>query len=50
MCTHRQISLGISNQGNEVGGACGEHEKGEDIVKGFGLKSRRKEASRKIEA
>jgi hypothetical protein len=34
ICTHPQISLGKSSQG-EVGGACSTHGRGERIVQGF---------------
>jgi hypothetical protein len=35
ICTHPQISLLRSNQGDEVGGACGTHGSGEECVQGF---------------
>jgi hypothetical protein len=52
ICTHPQISLGKSSQvkANEVGGACGKHEKGEKSVQGFGGKARRKETTGKTKA
>jgi hypothetical protein len=48
--THSQISLGKSNQANEVGGACGMHGTGEKSVQGFGRKGRRKEITWKTKA
>jgi hypothetical protein len=46
-CTHPQISLGKASQvkANEVGVACGTHERGEKSVQGFGGKARRKETT-----
>jgi hypothetical protein len=38
ICTHPQISLGRSSQGNEMDGTCGMHGRGEKIVQGFGGK------------
>jgi hypothetical protein len=42
----------ISNKvkANEVGGTCGTHEKGEEVVEGFGGKAGRKKTTRKTEA
>jgi hypothetical protein len=39
ICTDPQISLGRSNQGDEVGGACGTCGGGEEGVQGFGGKA-----------
>jgi hypothetical protein len=52
ICTPPQISLGKSSQvkANEVGGACGTHERGEKSVQGFGGKARGKEITWKTKA
>jgi hypothetical protein len=50
ICTHPQISLGKSSQGNEVGGACGTHGRGKKSVQGFGGKAQRKETTGKTKA
>jgi hypothetical protein len=42
ICTHHQILLGRSNQGNEVGRACGTNGRGEENVQGFRGKAQRK--------
>jgi hypothetical protein len=49
LCSY-QILLGRSNQGNEVGGACGTHGRGEKRVQGFGGKARKKKTTRKTKA
>jgi hypothetical protein len=48
--THPQTSQADQIKENEVGGACGTHEGGEESVHGFGTKARRKEATRKAKA
>jgi hypothetical protein len=48
--TPPQILLGRSNQGDEVGGTCGTHERGQECVQGFDEKARRKEISWKTKA
>jgi hypothetical protein len=45
ICTHPQISLGKSNQGE-----CGGRGMGEKSVQGFGGKARSKEIARKTKA
>jgi hypothetical protein len=45
-----QISLGNQVKANEVGGACGTHWRGENIVQGFGGKARGKETTWKTKA
>jgi hypothetical protein len=39
ICNHPQI-LSSLNQGNEVGGACGTHGRGQKSILGFGGKER----------
>jgi hypothetical protein len=43
--THPQILIGRSNQGDEVGGTCGTHGRGQECVQGFDGKARRKETT-----
>jgi hypothetical protein len=50
ICTHPQISLGKSSQGEWVGGACSTHGRGEKSVQGFGGKARGKETTWKTKA
>jgi hypothetical protein len=45
LCTHPQILLGRSNQGDEVGGTCDTHGRVEESVQGFGRKARKKETA-----
>jgi hypothetical protein len=47
ICTHPQISLGKSSQGELDGRACGTHGRGEKNVQGFDGKARRKETTGK---
>jgi hypothetical protein len=47
--TYSRISLSISNQGDEVGGAGGTHGIGEENIKYAGGKARREEFTRKSE-
>jgi hypothetical protein len=46
-CTPPQILLGKEN---DVGGTCGMHGRGEECVRGFDVKSRRKETTWKTKA
>jgi hypothetical protein len=49
-CTHPKYYYAGQIKQNEVGGACGTHERGEESVLGFGGEARRKETTRKTEA
>jgi hypothetical protein len=49
ICTHPQVKLGRSNQGQWGGRACGTHGRGEKSVQAFGGKVSRKETTRKTD-
>jgi hypothetical protein len=46
ICKHPRYHYAGQVKANEVGGACGTHGRGEEIVQGFGGKARRIETAR----